>query len=146
MIDLYEPPKLASPRTTGWRDFDYLIASAPDDCLFDITDGAYRIEMSPRGQWLLMDGNDALLIVMDDAKGLKLTASADLFEFTGDRLEFDEWMAAHHPGIGYRWLDQFAVGFADRAALQSFNDDLGERVLRAAPLPQAALPPSAPTL
>jgi hypothetical protein len=131
---------------SGWRDFNYLIASAPNECPFDFPDSAIgsRIEMSPRGHWLVMKDADALLIVMDDAEGLKPTASDGLFEFTGNRPNFDEWMTGCHPDIDYRWLDQFVVAFADRACRASFNDDLGQRVLRAAPLPQAASPPSAP--
>lgn len=130
---------------SGWRDFDYLITSAPHECPFDIDDGAMgRVEMSPRGQWLLMHDMDALLIVMDDAQGLKPTSSADLFEFTGNRSNFDEWMAAQHPGLDYIWLDQFAIGFADPAAQISLNVDLGVRVLRCAYLARVISPP-APT-
>lgn len=124
---------------SGWHDFDYLITSAPHECPFDIDDGAMgRVEMSPRGQWLLMHDVDALFIVMDDAQGLKPTNSADLFEFTGNRPNFDDWMAARHPDLDYIWLDQFAVGFVDPAAQLSFNDDLGERVLRAIHFPRTA--------
>jgi len=120
----------------GWRDFDYLIASAPDECPFGMIASASpsRIEMSPRGQWLFMAEADALLIVMDDVQGLSLTGSADLFEFTGNRPNFDDRMAARHSDIAYCWVDQFAVGFADRGAQLSFDDDLGERVLRFAHL------------
>ncbi|HEX8056563.1 MAG TPA: hypothetical protein VF481_07875 [Novosphingobium sp.] len=118
------------------KDFDYLITSAPGECPFDI--GAVvnptRIEMSPRGQWLMITGKDALLIVMDDAPGLNQTGNPDLFEFTGNRPNFDNWMAARHPLITYGWLDQFALGFADHASRQSFDDDLGQRVLRSAHL------------
>lgn len=117
-------------------DFDYLIASAPDECPFDL--GAVvnptRIEMSPRGQWLMITGNDALLIVMDGAQGLNQTGNPDLFEFTGNRPTFDDWMAARHPLIAYGWLDQFAVSFADPACRQSFDNDLGQRVLRSSHL------------
>jgi hypothetical protein len=117
-------------------DFDYLIVSAPDECPFDLgaSVSPTGIEMSPRGQWLMMDGNDALLIVMDGAQGLKPTGSADLFEFTGNRPSFDDWMAADHPDIAYGWLDQFAVGFPDHASRQSFDNDLGQRVLRSSHL------------
>lgn len=117
------------------RDFEYLIASAPDECPSDSAADPMLIEMSPRGQWLMMADADALLIAMDDAQGLKPTAGADLFEFTGNRPNFDDWMAAHHPDISYVWLDQFAVGFADRATQLSFDNDLGKRVLRSAHLP-----------
>jgi len=43
-----------------------------------------------------------------------------------------------HPKIAYRWLDQYVVAFADRAAQLSFNHDLGQRVLRAIHLPRMA--------
>jgi hypothetical protein len=122
----------------GWRDFHYLITSAPHECPFDIGDSTIlsRIEMCPRGQWLLMNDADALLIVMDDARGLKPTGSANLFEFTGSRPNLDQWMSAQHPDIGYIWLDQFVVAFADRAAQLSFDHDLGERLLWSARLPR----------
>lgn len=116
-----------------WRNFDYLIASAPGECPFDI-DAADRmhIVVSPRGQWLRMANADAFLIVMDDARGLTVTGHADLFEFTGSRSNFDDWMAVAHPDIVYEWLDQCAVGFAHTGAQLSFNKGLGRRVLRAA--------------
>jgi hypothetical protein len=135
MIDIYQ------------RNFDYLIASAPGECPFDMSAAdRMHIVMSPCGLWLLMADADAFLIVMDDAQGLAAIGHADLFEFTGNRPNFDDWMAAQHPDISYGWVDQFAMGFADQAARLSFNDDFGERVLRAAPFPrQAASPPSAPT-
>lgn len=116
----------------GWHDFDYLIASAPGECPFDI-DGAanpLRIEMSQRGQWLMMADADALLIAMDDAQGLKPTSHAHLFEFTGNRPNFDDWMAAEHLDIDYEWVDQCAIAFADRASQLSLNNRLGNRVLR----------------
>ncbi|MBS0489189.1 MAG: hypothetical protein JSR35_04265, partial [Proteobacteria bacterium] len=62
------------------------------------------------------------------------TGNPDLFEFTGNRPTFDDWMAARHPLIAYGWLDQFAVSFADPACRQSFDNDLGQRVLRSAHL------------
>ncbi len=123
-----------------WRDFDYLIASAPGECPLDIGDTTImnRVEMSPRDRWLVISEADALLIVMDGAQGLKPTGSPDLFEFTGNRPNFDDWMAADHPDIAYGWLDQFAVGFADNASRQSFDDDLGQRILRSAHLRRTA--------
>jgi hypothetical protein len=83
-----------------------------------------------------MGAADALLIVMDDVKGLRLTNHPNRFDFDGNRPNFDNWMAIHHPNIGYRWIDQHLIGFASRAVQQSFNDDLGERVLRAHHLPR----------
>ncbi|OHB29776.1 MAG: hypothetical protein A2790_07720 [Phenylobacterium sp. RIFCSPHIGHO2_01_FULL_69_31] len=133
---------------TGWQNFDYVITSAPNQCPFEIANSGIvsRVEMSPRTQWIAMADADALLIVLNDAQGLEPSEHHNVFLFTDNRPNFDGWMAAHHRGISYVWLDQFVVAFADRAARLSFNDDLGERVLRAAPLPrQAASPPSAPT-
>ena len=86
----------------------------------------------------MMADADALLIAMDDAKGLKPTGSADLFEFTGNRPTFNDWMAARHPHIAYGWLDQFVVGFTDHASRQSFDADLGQRVLRSTHLRRTA--------
>lgn len=116
-----------------WRHFDYLIASAPGECPLDIGDTTImnRVEMSPRDQWLVISEADALLIVMDDAQGLKPTSQADVFEFSGNRLNFDNWMAAQHPSIAYEWLDRFIVAFADRGAQASFDNDLAQRGLRA---------------
>lgn len=125
---------------TGWLEYDYLIASQPDEYPCPSLTGPImsRIEMSPRGQWLSMAEADALLIVMDGAKGLVMTSHRDLFRFVGNRPDFDDWMAAHHPEIDHEWIDQYVVAFADRAAQLSFNDDLGERVLRAAHLARTA--------
>lgn len=124
----------------GWLEYDYLIASQPDECACPSLNRQItcRIEMKPRGQWISMAEADALLIVMDDAKGLDLTNNRDLFHFDGNRPDFDGWMATHHPDIDYEWIDQYAVAFADRAAQLSFNDDLGERVMRAKHLPRTA--------
>lgn len=123
---------------TGWFEYEYLIASRPDECTCPSLARQIRsrIEMKPRGQWIVMAQADALLIVMDDAKGLLLTNHPDRFGFDGNRPDFDTWMAIHHPNVAYRWLDQALVAFADRAAQLSFNDDLGQRVLRAKPLPR----------
>lgn len=121
-----------------WLEYDYLIVTQPNECpcpslARQITS---RIEMKPRGQWIIMGAADALLIVMDDAKGLLLTNHPDRFGFDGNRPDFDAWMAIHHPNVAYRWLDQALVAFADRAAQLSFNDDLRQRVLRAKHLPR----------
>lgn len=126
----------------GWLEYGYIIVSRPDEdlCLSLPDEIASRIEMSPRDQWLVMSENDALVIVMDDAKGVTVTPHPNRFGFDGNRPDFDDWMAEHHPEIAYRWLDQWVVAFADRAAQTSFNDDLGERVLRAIHLPRTASP------
>jgi hypothetical protein len=123
---------------TGWLEYDYLIVSLPTECIFDLLDNAItsRVEMSPRGQWIVMAQADAILIVMNDAKGLRLTGHPDRFRLDGNRPDFDDWMSIHHPKIAYRWLDQCAVAFADRAAQLSFDHDLGQRVLRARHLPR----------
>ena len=92
--------------------------------------------MKPRGQWISMAEADALLIVMDGATGLGLTNNRDLFHFTGNRPNFDDWMAARHPEIDYEWIDQWLVAFADRAAQLSFDDNLDVRVLRSRHLPR----------
>lgn len=124
----------------GWLEYDYLIASQPDECACSSLNRQItcRIEMAPRGQWISMAEADALLIVMDDAKGLGLTSHGDLFHFEDNRPDFDDWMTTHHPEIDYEWIDRYAVAFADRAAQLSFNDDLGERVLRARHVPRTA--------
>lgn len=123
---------------TGWLEYDYLIASQPDESACPSLNRRItcRIEMKPRGQWISMAEADALLIVMDGAKGLGLTSNRDLFHFQGNRPDFDDWMAGRHPHIDYEWIDQWLVAFADRAAQLSLNDDLGERVLRARHLPR----------
>lgn len=122
----------------GWLEYDYIIASQPDECACPSLNRQItrRIEMKPRGQWISMAEADALLIVMDGAKGLRLTGNSDLFAFNGNRPDFDDWMMKHHPEIDYEWIDQYAVAFADRAAQLSFNDDLGVRVLRSRHLPR----------
>jgi hypothetical protein len=81
---------------------------------------------------------DALLIVMDGATGLVMTSHNDLFDFVGNRPNFDVWMSANHPEIDYEWIDQYAIGFADRAAQLSLNDDFGMRVLRSRHVPRVA--------
>jgi hypothetical protein len=123
---------------TGWLEYDYLIASQPNECACPSLNRQItcRIEMKPRGQWLNIAEADALLIVMDGAKGLGLTSHSDLFSFVGNRPNFDGWMSANHPQIDYEWIDQYAAAFADRAAQLSLNDDLGQRVLRAKHLPR----------
>ena len=125
---------------TGWLEYDYLIASQPDErlCPSLTRQIMSRIEMKPRGQWLNMAEADAVLIVMDGARGLVPTRHSDVFDFVGNRPDFDDWMSIHHPEIDYEWVDQFLVAFADRAAQLSFNDDLGERVLRSAHLARTA--------
>jgi len=122
----------------GWLEYGYLILSRPEECPFPSLPNQIvsRIEMSPRDQWLIMSAANAMLIVLNDAKGLLLTDHPNRFGFDGNRPDFDDWMAAHHPKIAYRWLDQWVIAFADRAAQLSFNDDLGERVLRAMHLPR----------
>jgi len=122
----------------GWLEYDYIIASQPDECACPPLNRRItcRIEMKPRGQWISMAEADALLIVMDGATGLALTTNNDLFHFTGNRPNFDGWMAQRHPHIDYEWIDQYAVAFADRAAQLSFDDDLGVRVLRSRHLPR----------
>ena len=121
-----------------WLEYDYLIVSQPTECIFGLLGDTImsRVEMSPRGQWIVMAQADAILIVMNDAKGLRLTNHRDRFGFHGNRPDFDDWMSIHHPKIAYRWLDQCAVAFADRAVQLSFEHDLGQRVLRARHLPR----------
>jgi len=125
---------------TGWLEYDYLIASQPDErpCPSLARQTMDRIEMAPRGQWLNMAEADALLIVMDGATGLVMTRQSDLFDFVGNRPNFDGWMSIQHPEIDYEWIDQFLVAFADRAAQLSFNDDLGQRILRSTHLARTA--------
>jgi hypothetical protein len=122
----------------GWLEYDYLITSKPHESEFpDLhADIASRIEMAPRCWRLSMTDADAVLIVLDDMKGLIPTGQADLFEFDGNRPDFDGWMTEHHPQIDYCWIDQFCVAFHDRAAQLSFNDDLAERVIRSVHLPR----------
>jgi hypothetical protein len=124
---------------TGWLEYGYLIVSRPDEhpCPSLPSQITRRIEMSPRSQWLIMSGADAMLIVLNGATGLLLTDHPNRYGFNGNRPDFDDWMSAHHPEIAYRWLDQWVVAFADRAAQLSFNDDLGERVLRSMHLPRS---------
>lgn len=126
----------------GWLEYGYVIVSRPDEdlCPSLPDEIASRIEMSPRDQWLVMSETDAMLIVLDGEKGLSLTGHPHRFGFDGNRPDFDDWMSAHHPDIAYRWLDQWVVAFADRAAQASFNDDLGKRVLRALHLPRTVSP------
>lgn len=123
---------------SGWLEYEYLIVTSPEECTFDLLDTAIasRVEMRHRNQWIVMAQADAILIVMHDAKGLRLTRHRDRFGFHGDRPGFDGWMSIHHPKIAYRWLDQYAVAFANRAAQLSFDHDLGQRVLRARHLPR----------
>ena len=125
-----------------WLEYDYFIATLPDQCELPALNDRImsRIEMSPRRWWIGITDADATLIALDDMTGLRSTTKPDLFEFDGNRPHFDGWMAAHHPDIGYCWLDQYVVAFADRAAQLSFNDDLGERILRCAYLPRAVEP------
>jgi hypothetical protein len=122
---------------SGWLEYDYLIASQPTETEFPRLNEQImsRIEMSPRAQRLVITDADAVLIVLDDVKGLLPTAQPDLFNFHGNRPDFDDWMSEHHPDIGYGWIDQWVIAFADRAAQLSFDDDLAERVLRAVHLP-----------
>lgn len=124
----------------GWLEYDYLVTSRPDECPCPSLPRPImsRIEMSPRGQWIVMAEADALLIVMNDAQGLRPTNHPDRFGFEGNRPDLDDWMSIQHPDIAYAWLDQYVVAFADRAAQLSFNDDLGQRVLRAKHLPRTA--------
>jgi hypothetical protein len=122
----------------GWLEYDYLIASQPDQCAFPSLniEISSRIEMLPRSQRLVISDADAVLIVLDDMKGLLPTDQSDLFDFNGNRPSLDRWMSEHHPAISYGWIDQWLVAFADRAAQLSFDDDLGQRVLRSVHLPQ----------
>jgi hypothetical protein len=122
---------------TRWRDFEYLVFSAPYECAFDLRDPSIllRTDLSPRHDWIVMANADALLIVMDDAEGL-LPNGDHVFQFDGDRFHFDQWMSAHHSDVPYLWVDQLVVAFPDRAAQQSFDDDLGERLLRSTHLPR----------
>jgi hypothetical protein len=123
-----------------WLDYDYLIETQPGESEFPALNDEImcRIEMSPRHFFIAITDNDALLIKMDDAVGLRMTKHSDLFEFDGNRLNFDDWMAKDHPDIGYCWVDQYVIGFADRAAQLAFNNDLGDRVLRSVHLPRPA--------
>lgn len=124
----------------GWLEYDYLIVSQPDECVFDLLSETItsKTEMSARGQWIVMAQADAMLIVLNDAKGLRLTDHPDRYGFDGNRTDFDDRMAKHHPNIAYRWLDQFLVAFADRATQLSFEHDVGQRVLRSNHLPRTA--------
>ncbi|WP_374379436.1 hypothetical protein [Dongia sp.] len=120
-----------------WLEYDYLIVSQPDECVFDLLGAAImsRVQMSPRSQWIVMAQADAMLVVLNDAKGLRLTDHPDRYGFDGNRPDFDDWMTVHFPKIAYRWLDQCVVAIADRAAQLSFDRDLGQRVLRAKHIP-----------
>ncbi len=121
-----------------WLEYDYLIATQPDQSEFPTLNDQImcRIEMSPRYWRIGITDADAMLIVLDDVKGLRSTDQPNLFEFDGNRPAFDKWMADRHPDIAYCWIDQYVVAFADRAAQLSFDDDLGERVLRSVHLPR----------
>jgi len=123
-----------------WLEYEYVVATQSNQCEFPALNDLImrRIEMSPRRWWIGIADADAILITLDDMAGLRSTDTPDLFEFDGNRPYFDRRMAKHHPHIGYCWLDQYVIAFADRAAQLSFNDDLGEeRVLRCAYLPRA---------
>ena len=124
----------------GWLAYDYIIATQPHQREFPDLNRQIRdrIEMSPRDWWIGITDADAMVVALDGMTGLGLTNEPDLFDFVGNRPDFDDWMAAHHPEIGYCWIDQYAAAFADRAAQEAFNDGLGPRVLRSAHLPQTA--------
>ena len=87
----------------GWLEYEYVIATQPDQCEFPALNDLImsRIEMSPRRCFISMHETHGLLIFMDDMKGLSLTDDPNLFEFTGSRPHFDDWMAEHHADIGY---------------------------------------------
>lgn len=125
---------------SGWLQYEYVIATQPDQSEFPaLNDNIMsRIQMTACGSRLGMSDADALIVVMDDPQRLRSTGYDDVFGFDGDRLDFNIWMAERHPDIGYCWIDQWVVAFADRAAQLSFDHDFGERVLRSVHLPRAA--------
>jgi hypothetical protein len=115
----------------AWANFHYLIASAPDEDPFDLHNvRPARIEMSPRGEWIIMAEVDACMIVVGGAHGLAMTNQANRFSLQGSRPNFDHWMTCIFPQVAYRWLDEFVVSFADDHTRQAFNTELGGRVVR----------------
>lgn len=124
----------------NWLAYDYLIASAPNECAEDTLCPAIqtRTEMTACRFFIDLSDADALLLVMDDVKGLSATDQSGRFEFDGNRFKFEVSMAKRHPDIGYRWVDQYVVAFADRAAQLSFDNDLGGRLVRCIHIPRAA--------
>jgi hypothetical protein len=115
---------------SDWRDFHYLIASAPEEDPFDLHNvRPARIEMSPRGEWIIMADVDACVAVLGGAQGLAMTNQANRFSFQGNRPNFDGWMASYYPEVAYRWLDEFVISFADNHTRQAFETELGNRVI-----------------
>jgi hypothetical protein len=115
---------------SNWRDFHYVIASAPDEDPFDLCNVPFaRITMAPLGEWIIMADADACVVVLAGAQGMIATPQANCFDFTGNRPNFDTWMATHYPHVVYRWRDDFIIGFADSAAKQALNTELGNRVI-----------------
>jgi hypothetical protein len=113
-----------------WRNFHYVIASAPGQCPFDLHNvPAARIEMIPQGQWIIMADADACFVAMAGAQGMIATPQANCFDFVGNRPNFDDWMAMYQPEVTYRWRDDFVIGFADDRTRQAFNTELGGRVV-----------------
>ncbi len=123
-----------------WLAYDYIVATPPhqSECPDLNSQTMRRIEMSPRGWWIGITAADATLIGLDGMTGLALTAQPDLFEFSGNRPNFDHWMAENHPDIGYCWIDQYAAAFADRVSQAAFDHGLGPRLLRSTHLPATA--------
>jgi hypothetical protein len=114
----------------GWRDFHYVISSAPGECPYDLkTVPSARIEMVPRGEWIIMADADACFVALAGAQGMIATAQANCFAFTGNRPVFDDWMTMHHPQVTYCWRDDFVLGFADDRTRRAFNTELGGRVV-----------------
>ncbi len=124
---------------TGWLEYDYVIASEPSQYEFPSLNGLImsRIEMRPHHCLLHISPADACLIVLDDAQRPQCTADDHLYRLDGNRPDFDDWMAEHHPQIAYHWLDQWVVAFSDRAAQLSFDHDLGQRIVRSVYLRQS---------
>jgi hypothetical protein len=121
---------------SDWRHFHYLIDSAPNEDPFDLHNvRASRIEMSPRGAWIIMADADACMIVVGGAQGMVMTTQANGYGFQGNRPNFDNWMARNFPEVAYRWLDEFVISFADQPTRQAFNAELGARVVRHTHLP-----------
>jgi hypothetical protein len=123
----------------NWLEYDYLIASTPTQCAEDALCSAIQMRTATTAQRFFIDLSDAdaLLLILDAVKNVTATDLSGRFEFDGSRLDFEVLMANDHPNIVYRWVDQYVVAFADRAAQLSFDDDLGGRVLRCVHLPRA---------
>ena len=105
----------------NWLEYDYLIKCDPNIDIFEgLNSNIFnRVEMSPRAVY-------------------KISAEENYvpLNFDGDRLAHDTEMTKLNLTKSYFWVDQYVIAFADRAAQLTFDEGLGDQLLRCVHLPR----------